>query len=368
MSRNLKQVLLTLWIVALSIPAAAQELGSLAALDLRIERCPAGQIIAIDLGDQWLTDADLKQLASFPALERIRLARTKITDLGLEHLAPLEGVKTLDLEYAEYVTDRGIAHLKHWRNLEHLNLRGTKVTSTVFEHVSSMKKLKFLDVGYSRVNDDFFENLGELEQLEHFAFGGNKLSGAALPLLKLLPALKELDVSGNQRTDSGLWGVAMNDFNVDQIAQLSQLEVLDLGETGVSDRGVARLAQLPHLRRLDLRGTRVTRQGLSALTSLANLTRLSLWRAEGVDDGAIPALLEMRSLEILEISETKISAAGVGQLTQMRGLRQLFVGGLELSAEQLEILRRELPECRVSWWEKPNIAQPPRRGRRGANR
>jgi len=62
-----------------------------------------------------------------------------------------------------------------------------------------------LDVGCSRVNDDLFEQLDELPQLEKLAFGGNKMSGAALPLLKLLPGLKRLSVSGQQRTDSGLW-------------------------------------------------------------------------------------------------------------------------------------------------------------------
>ena len=92
-----------------------------------------------------------------PQLESINLAYTKITDLGLEHLAPLENVKVLDLYYAEYVTDLGIAHLKHWKNLEYLNVRGTKVTSSLFEHVSKMTKLRFLDVGHSRVNDDLFE-------------------------------------------------------------------------------------------------------------------------------------------------------------------------------------------------------------------
>ena len=56
-----------------------------------------------------------------PQLESINLAYTKITDLGLEHLAPLKNVKVLDLYYAESVTDLGIAHLKHWKNLEYLN-------------------------------------------------------------------------------------------------------------------------------------------------------------------------------------------------------------------------------------------------------
>ena len=105
-----------------------------------------------------------------------------------------------------------------------------------------MTSLRFLDVGCSRVNDDSFELLEGLDHLEHLAFGGNKMSGTALPTLKSLPALKELSFSGHQRTDSGLWSVSVTDFNIGHIAQLSQLEALDLGETNVSDRGIAELA------------------------------------------------------------------------------------------------------------------------------
>ena len=83
-----------------------------------------------------------------------------------------------------------------------------------------MTKLRFLDVGHSRVNDDLFELLESLDHLEHLAFGGNKMSGAALPSLKSLPALRELSVSGQQRTDSGLWSVSVTDFNIGHIAQL----------------------------------------------------------------------------------------------------------------------------------------------------
>src|SRR6185437_9681165 len=233
------------WLVVASPPpiAAAEEVRHAETeIDLlggRSSRDSAGHVVGVDLRNAWITDADLEKLAGLPRLERINLGYTKITDLGLEHLAPLENVKVLDLYYAEYVTDLGIAHLKRWRNLEHLNVRGTKVTSSVFEHVAKMTQLRFLDVGYSRVNDDLFEALDGLDHLEHLAFGGNKRSGAALPLLKSLPALRELSVSGQQRTDSGLWSVSLTDFNVGHIAQLDRLEVLDLGETNVTDRGVA---------------------------------------------------------------------------------------------------------------------------------
>ena len=257
-------------LLLLTTPIAAADSATLRSLGGRLSRNAAGEIIGVDLSNSWLTDADLETLARLPQLETINLSYTKITDAGLEHLAPLKNVKVLDLYYAEAVTDLGIAHLKHWRNLEHLNVRGTKVTSTLFEHISKMTRLKFLDVGHSRVNDDLFEVLDSLPRLEHLSFGGNKMSGAALPLLKSYPALKELSVSGQQRTDSGLWSVAITDFNIGHIAQLSHLEVLDLGETRTSPTAVFReLARLENLHTLDLRGTRVTGKGLASANCAA---------------------------------------------------------------------------------------------------
>ena len=315
----------------------------------------AGEITGVDLRSAWLTDADLEKLARLPHLERINLAYTKITDLGLEELIPLERVKVLNLHYAEYVTDVGIAHLKHWRNLEYLNVRGTKVTSSLFKHVAKLSKLRFLDVAHTRVNDDYFEELVHLGELEHFSFGGNKMSGVALPLLKLLPSLRKLDVSGRQRTDSGLWSVSVTDFNIDNIARLTQLESLDLGESGVSDRGIAKLAQLKCLRTVDLRGTRVTSKGIAALTGLPELRHVKLWRAKGIDDAAVPFLLKIENLEVLELPETSITAEGLARLSRKKDLKQLFIGGVDVTPEEVEAVRKALPDCLVSWWKKPKI-------------
>jgi len=65
-------------------------------------------VVEIDLSRCWLTDADLQKLAAIATLERINLSFTKITDQGLEYLAPLKDVKTLDLYYAESVTTLGL--------------------------------------------------------------------------------------------------------------------------------------------------------------------------------------------------------------------------------------------------------------------
>jgi len=354
--------------VAVTPPLVAEQeaKADLDSLGARYFRNNTGDIIGVDLSNAWITDADLEKLARLPQLETINLAYTKITDLGLEHLAPLKNVKVLDLYYAEAVSDLGIAHLKHWKNLEHLNVRGTKVTSTLFEHVAKMTQLKFLDVGHSRVNDDLFEVLDSLPHLEHFSFGGNKMSGAALPLLKSFPALKELSVSGQQRTDSGLWSVSVTDFNIGHIAQLPHLEILDLGETNVSDRGIAELARLTSLHTLDLRGTRVTSKGLAPLTSLPRLRQLRLWKAKGIDDAAVPLFLQMQNLQSLELPETSLALAGLTQLSAHKGLKHLFLGGLDLTPEQLDALGQAMPNCRISWWTKPTIEYPDT-GRRFGN-
>lgn len=316
----------------------------------------AGEITGVDLRNAWLTDADLEKLARLPNLESIQLGYTKITDLGLEKLTPLENVKVLDLRYAENITDAGIAHLRHWTGLEHLDVRGTKVTSSLFEHLSKMRKLRFLDVAHTRVSDERFEELIHLERLERFAFGGNKMSGVALPLLESLPSLRELDVSGEQRTDSGLWSVSVTDFNIEAIARLRRLEALDLGETDISDRGVARLAELKDLRELDLSGTRVTGKGIAALAKLPELRHLKLWRAEGIDDAAVESLLELENLEVLELPETRVTAEGLSRLSGLKDLEKLFIGGLDVTRDEVEALRAALPGCFVSWWRTPEIS------------
>jgi hypothetical protein len=359
------RTILCLWLVGIGA-AGDDPAAEIAALGARCIRNAAGETIGVDLSDAWVTDDDLAKLARLPRLESINLAFTKITDVGLEHLAPLGNVRVLDLDHAESVTDEGVAHLKHWRRLEHLNLRGTKVTSSAFEPISLMTGLRSLDVGHSRVNDDLFDELEDLDHLERLSFGGNKMSGAALAFLKALPALRELSVSGRQRTDSGLWSVAVTDFNVGQIAQVQGLEVLDLGETSVSDRGIAELGRLKDLRTLDLRATRVTGKGIAALAGLPGLRHLKLWRAAGIDDTAVPALLELEKLEVLEVPETGLTARGLAQLAAKTGLKRLYIGGLDVAPDQVESLRAALPGCQVSWWPKPAVPDP-EPGRRGGN-
>jgi hypothetical protein len=74
--------------------------------------------------------------------------------------------------------------------------------------------------------------------------GGNKLTDQALAILSSLPRLKVLDLSGQQRTDSGLWRVAITDKGMAHVALLRTLETLNLAGASVSAQGLRKLASL----------------------------------------------------------------------------------------------------------------------------
>jgi internalin A len=304
----------------------------------------AGHIVSVDLASTWITDADLARIGGLQYLRKLNLAHTKITDVGMEHLAGLKGVTDLNLYYGEYITEDGIAHLKGWTKLERLNLRGTKVTSKVFDHLARLTNLKSLDLAFTQIDDEGFEELPVLTKLEDLAIGGNHLTGACLPLLKAMTSLRRLDVGGMQRVDSGLWGLALTNYNLQRIADLTPLVELNLSFANLSDRGTDRpgqpeairnelrdlsaLRKLVNLKALDLSGTPVSADALTSLTALPKLEELRLGLAGNITDTAIPQLLALKNLKVLYVSGTKISGEGVRRLRTEGHYEKLDAGDL----------------------------------------
>src|SRR3954453_10046903 len=92
------------WLVGLVVastssvaPAGDGPPAEIAALGARCSHDAGGETIGVDLSNTWVTDADLAKVARLSHLQSINLAYTRITDQGLEHLAPLKDVKALNL-------------------------------------------------------------------------------------------------------------------------------------------------------------------------------------------------------------------------------------------------------------------------------
>jgi Leucine-rich repeat (LRR) protein len=307
----------------------------------RVEWDAKGNIESVDLTSTWITDADLARIGALGHLRGLNLAHTKVSDVGMQHLSGLTGVTDLNLYYAEYITEDGIAPIKGWTSLEQLNLRGTKVTSKVFDHLAHLTSLRSLDLAYSQIDDEGFEQLSALAHLEELAIGGNRLTGSALPLLKLLPVLRKLDVGGIQRVDSGLWGLALTDATLQQIAALTELRSLNLSGANLSDfgtdrpertlarselRDLSKLKTLVNLESLDLSNTPVSDDALEALRALPKLRELRLGLAGHIHDRSVPVLLGMARLESVYLAGSGLTEQGIEQLRKSGHFHTLDAG------------------------------------------
>jgi Leucine-rich repeat (LRR) protein len=334
-----------------------------------VEIGPAGSVVAVDLAHSWITDADLGRVASMGRVEKLDLSGTRVTDVGLELLAPLEGVRELRLRFAEFVSEGGVAHLRGWTSLETLDLRGTQVRSLVFEHLAGLEQLRRLDLSHTRITDEGFDHLVELRHLESLSIGSCRLDGPALDHLKLLPRLRELDVSGVQRVDSGIWGLALNLENLRRLAEIRQLEKLDLNGATITDVGSDRpgrpdaeraslpgldaLASLENLRWLDLSRLPVTSEDLTFLAELKQLTALRLGQCVAVNDAAVPLLRTLPSVQSLYLAGAGLTGEGLSGLAASRSLKRLTVSGIQASESDIERFSKARPDVQVLWREAP---------------
>ncbi len=120
------------------------------------------------------------------------------------------------------------------------------------------------------------------------------MTDVGLQVLRSLPALTHLDIAGKQRTDSGLWFVAVTDFSLDPVATLFQL------------------------RQLNLSGTSVTAKGLEKLTHLTKLEKLNLYAAKRVGDDAVPRLAAMPALRWVDLADTAVTSQGLSNLRSLK--------------------------------------------------
>jgi internalin A len=278
-----------------------------------VARDAQGNVTEVSLKGSWIMDSDLLTLAEIPTLQKLDLSHTRITDLGFQHLKKLANVTEANLYYAELLGDEALAAMKSWKNLKKLNVRGTKVTDAGLANLAGLP-IETLDVGYSLFTDGGFEHLSALPKLTTIAVGGNKVSDVGLNTLRTLTELRSLDLSGAQRTDSGLWAAIITDRGVDSLIQLQNLQILNLRGSKVTDAGAGKLGKLQQLKELNLGDTALSAKGLGFLKDLPSLERLGLAGLSRLTDDVVDTLAAMKSLRWLDVSGTAISEAGADRL------------------------------------------------------
>jgi hypothetical protein len=115
-----------------------------------------------------------------------------------------------------------------------------------------------------------------------------------------------------------------SDEDLAAIRRLTDLRMLDLGDTRVTDEGLRHLAGLEHLEVLVLNGTAVTDRGLAHLSGMSRLKVLCLEETR-IGDVGLAHLKRFPRLGWLNLSGTPVSGAGLRHLWDCPALEVLIL-------------------------------------------
>jgi len=221
---------------------------------------------------------------------------------------------------------RQITRLTHLKTLSLSNCLNDERLS----QLTALAELEYLQTNLAQVTDDGIKPLAQLKKLKTLKFfhPGKSFSGAGLVHLANLPNLEQLAVAGS---------LAFNDDGMAAVAKLTGLKEFRTWHAGATQEGVKKLKELKNLKSLYL-GQRLTYKQPACPT-----------------DETIAVLAEMKSLESLQLDEARLTLAALQQLKQLPALKKLTLGGIEIPKEDVERLRRELPQVKIEWTE-PNEA------------
>jgi len=174
--------------------------------------------------------------------------------------------------------------------------------------------------------------LAQLPDLEELNLGNPAVTGADVRALRGLPKLRGLSLMGAPAGDDAL--VVMK--------TLPALRILNIVGTKVTDAGLAHLRDLTALEYLGLKGTAVTDAGLAALTNLTGLEILNL-ADTNVTDAGLAHVGRLTGLKGLNIAGTKVSDAGLVQLKGIPKLTKLNVTGTAVTEQGVKDAKKFLP-------------------------
>ena len=179
-----------------------------------------------------------------------------------------------------------------------------------------------LKLSYNDLSGSIPTQLANLSNLEQLDLYSNKLTGSIPSELADLSNLKYLNLYGN-----GLTGTIPS-----QLGNLSNLTYLNLYGNDLTGTIPSQLGNLSNLGRLDLGGNELTGTIPSQLGNLSNLGRLDLGGNELT--GTIPSQLGNPSkLDWLDLSSNDLSGTIPTQLGSLSRLRVLYLWDNQLSGE-----------------------------------
>ena len=222
-------------------------LGGQVVRDMNRSSC---HVTKLFLARSRISDEGLQELVNLPGVTVLALDYTEITDLGLKPIVELKNLTSLSLRQTK-ITDIGLKELVGLEHLTSLNLMQCDVSDVGMKEIKALKRLTVLEVSGQKLTDRSLKELSELKDLRRLVFVNAPITDEGLKDLIKLTRLTELNLNRTRISDAGL----------KEISRLN-LQELNLGETQITDVGLKELGGLTGLKRIYLGGTRTTHAGV----------------------------------------------------------------------------------------------------------
>lgn len=294
-------------------------------------RQPAAEEVAFE--NKEVTQADLQAWIDDPALRRLRVPGTDLSDTALSQLASHTKLELLDVTNCESIGAAGFKAIGQMTSLRHLRVSGTAVTDQTAISLSGLTNLAALSLQHTAVTDDGLLLLASMPKLKELNLYGTPITDASLETIAGLPVLQKLRLRG-----TGVTGE-----NADAFAKMANVVDLDLSETSFVSEGLTSVSNMPSLRLLNLWLTKVDDKGIAALESQLHLTQLNLDNVSGITDQSLDTIHKMTDLELLHLGGTSITSAGLPKLHNLKKLKTLFITRLSLAPSDVQSLRQAMP-------------------------
>jgi hypothetical protein len=128
--------------------------------------------------------------------------------------------------------------------------------------------------------------------------------------------------------------------------ELTALYMVDLKELSLTDATYELFEHIPTLHTLEARNTDISDRSLVFISHLDSLEWLCLRRTAVTDEG-LRHLRGLANLQHLDLIGTSVAGPGLVYLKGLVNLRELDVSGFQHHDQWLDMLRRELPQCKI---------------------
>ncbi|NQV23224.1 MAG: SUMF1/EgtB/PvdO family nonheme iron enzyme, partial [Rhodopirellula sp.] len=306
------------------------------------------KVLAITLrGGPGITNEGLSRIANLPDLEHLSITGFGLDDRGLENLGNLPQLKSLYLEGGRQTT-KSLKTIGCWAQIEHLTVHGIPFSDEHLEGIEQLQQLQTIRAGHLVMTEAQTQAFSKLPNLKFMWLMGEHLTDDTLRNVARLPALTAFTVTAADQsriTNDGARALAAND----------RIVYVNLGGTKIDDQGLAYLAARKNWEDLLLDGTRITDDGLNVLKDMPRLRTLWLSNTK-VGDSGLATIATLPALEVLHLNQTHVTDSGLIHLEGLQHLKDLRLDETRVTAQQVDQLRKKLPNCRISAVQTPSAA------------